>query len=265
MPLLIASSRISGKPSNREEQHEHRRLGHVGADVLGGALDGHRALEPVLLDQPAVAALEVAAAAQPQRPVRVRLRRLRPGRDQQLEALLVAEAPGRVDGLGAAGRPSRRAAAAPCWGCGAAATRAVEQLRSVVPRGRVRSARRTRRGAGRACASSCAAPPLCLLQVHLLEPDRAQAGRAQAREHEVHARARAEEDAGAAAQPAHELDVGPDAEARRGAVGRRHEHARELAQEPLRARLACAGRRGRRPARRPGRSRRTARRDRGSR
>jgi hypothetical protein len=76
-----------------------------------------------------------------------------------------------------------------------------------------------------------------LVQVHLLEPDRAQAGRAQAGEHQVHARARAEEDAAAPAQPAHELDVGPDAEARRGAVGRRHQHARKLAQQPLEPRL----------------------------
>ena len=100
MPLLIASSRISGKPSKREESTNTDDSAMSAPMSSAGPSIVTESSSPCSLDQAAVAALQVAAPAQPQPPVRVRLRGLGPRRDQQLEALLVAEAPGGVDGLG---------------------------------------------------------------------------------------------------------------------------------------------------------------------
>ena len=157
MPLLIASSRISGKPSKREESTNTAASAMSEPMSSAGPSMVTESSSPCCSISAAVAALEVPAAAQPQRPVGVRLRGRLPGGDQQLEALLVAEAPGRVDGLG--GQVGLRAGQRP-HGVGDDVQRrrlALERCgRSA--RGPARSAPRTRRAAGRACASTCAAP-----------------------------------------------------------------------------------------------------------
>jgi len=85
-----------------------------------------------------------------------------------------------------------------------------------------------------------------LAQVHLLEPDRLHPWDVEAGHHQVHARPRAEQKARAPAQPPRELDVGPQVEARDGAVGSRHEHARKRPQHAPQP--SCCAARTRAPA-----------------
>ena len=250
-------------------EHEHRRLRHVGADVLRRALERHRALEAVL----ARSAPPAARAARPLPRSRSRQsgwtrRGLGPRRDQQVEALLVAQA----------ARPRR-----PSWPTRSAfgAGQRPHGVRDPVerqrrrragagrPRGPARSAPRARRGRGSARASTCAAARRACSGSSARARSRAGPARRGARDRRVDARPRADRKPGAPAQPARELDVRPQVEAGHRAVGSgistlgTRDRPRAAA---ARARgVHGAGRRAPSPARRRGTRRRTARRGRGRR
>ena len=101
---------------------------------------------------------------------------------------------------------------------------AVEQL-ARRPRGPARSAPRARRAGGRARASTVRSLRSCLLRFICSSPTVRSPGacrRASIRFTPGRVPTRMP---GAAAQAPHELDVGPQVERRRGAVGRRHQHA----------------------------------------
>ena len=262
MPLLIASSRISGKPSKRDEStNTDASAMSVPMSSAGPSSVATRVLEPVLRRSPLEASRRWPRARRRSRQPGFGPRGLGPRRD----------AAGRSpSGSGSArprrpswrpGRPSPRAAGGRCSGiaverepavragsCSASRSCSVEHDERVELR--VQPPHRLAQILG-ACSGSSARA-------------RSSSGPARraARSPRLTPGRRADEEARAPAQPAREPDVGPQVEAgaRRGRRSASSSTARQPPQDSGDG--PCAGPRAPSPSRRAGTRRRTARRGR---